>query len=64
MKKMFDVQVPFFAPMWRRVLAVVVLALWTIMEVSQQAWGWAALFGVAGAYIAHQFFVAWQPPED
>jgi hypothetical protein len=62
--KMFDVQIPFFAPMWRRVLTVVVLLLWTGMEVSQGAYVWALLFGGPAIYMAHQFFIAWDPPED
>lgn len=61
-RRLFDVQVPFFAPMWRRVLAVVGLTLWTGMEVSQGAWIWALVFGVPAIYMAHQFFIAWDPP--
>ncbi|CTQ48036.1 hypothetical protein [Jannaschia donghaensis] len=57
-----DVQVPMFVPLWRRVLAVVVFAGWTVMEVVNGAWGWAALFGGSAAYLAHQFFIAWEGP--
>ena len=51
-----------FAPMWRRVLAVAVLTLWTGVEVANGAWGWAIVFGGAAVYLAHQFFIDWTPP--
>lgn len=58
---MLDVQTPFFVPKWRRVVAVAVLGIWTVMEVVNGAYGWAVLFGGSAAYLGHQFFIAWNP---
>ncbi|SDZ48560.1 hypothetical protein SAMN05444004_11683 [Jannaschia faecimaris] len=56
-----DVQTPFFYPMWRRVVAVVVLTIWTLFEVSNGQVFWSILFGASGAYLAWQFFFVWNP---
>ncbi len=58
MKDAFEVRHPIFRPMWRRVLVVAVLSAWTLYEVSQGNWGWAALFGGAILYLAWAFFWA------
>ncbi|MBV7396021.1 hypothetical protein [Mameliella sediminis] len=55
----FDVQHPFFLPLWRRVATVALCLGWAGLELS---WGnplWAILFAAIGTYCAHQFFVAW-----
>ncbi len=64
MGKLFDVQSPFFIPLYRRVLVVAVTLAWAIVELSRGSVGWAALFAAAGLWCAYQFFVVFDPPED
>lgn len=61
MNKLFDIQVPFFIPLHRRVLTVVPCLGWACVELANGAVFWAAVFGAAGLYCAHQFFVAFNP---
>ncbi|MCY4452678.1 MAG: hypothetical protein OXC01_12075 [Immundisolibacterales bacterium] len=61
---LFDVQTPFFRPLWRRVAVTVVCLAWAAMEVSTGAVFWAILFGAAGLYLAWQFFVVFDPAPD
>jgi hypothetical protein len=61
-KRLRDVQLPFFIPLWRRVVLVAACFGWALFEWSMGNPLWAALFGAIGAYIAHQFFVAFDPP--
>jgi hypothetical protein len=62
--KLIDVQHPFFRPLWRRVAVVAVCLGWAAVELSGGAVFWAILFGAVGVYCAHQFFVAFDPPDD
>lgn len=62
--KAFDVQLAFFKPLWRRVALVALCGGWALLEWSWGNPGWAALFAVIGAYCAHQFFIAFDPPEE
>ena len=61
---MFDLQVPFFVPLWRRVLFVVVCLGWAIFEFVTGSPGWAILFGAAGLWCVYQFFVVWDPKDE
>ena len=63
MKEQFEVRIPFFAPMWRRVLAVAALGGWTLVELALSNPIWALVFGAATAWLAWSFFVAWRDPE-
>jgi hypothetical protein len=61
---LFDLQVPFFAPLWRRVALVAVCLGWALLEL---AWGgpfWALIFAALGLYAAWQFFAVWAPKDD
>lgn len=60
----FDVRSAFFVPMWRRVVATVLPALWTVMEVLGGNTLWALAFGAATAWLVYQFFVVWEDPAD
>jgi len=62
--KLFDVQSVFFIPVWRRVALVALCWLWALFELWNGGPGWALFFAAIGAYCAHQFFVAFDPPED
>lgn len=62
--KLLDVQHPFFRPVWRRVLVVALCLGWAAVELAAGAVFWAILFGAIGLYCAHQFFLAFDPPDD
>lgn len=61
MNKFLDIQHPFFAPQWRRVVTVVACLLWAVVELS---WGntlWAGFFAAIGLYCGYEFFVVFDP---
>lgn len=60
MKDFLEIRTAFFRPVIRRIVVAVALAGWTVVEVSNAAWGWAALFGVATLYVAWAFFIAFE----
>ena len=60
-KRLLDVQLPFFIPIWRRIALVAACFGWAIFELSLGNHFWAGLFCVIGAYCAHQFFFAFEP---
>ena len=66
MTRLFDVQLAFFIPLWRRVALVGLCGLWAGVEVWLGNAGWAVLFAGIGLYCAHQFFIAFNPrmPDD
>lgn len=61
---MFDLQVPFFRPLWLRIAVVVVCLGWAVFEFMSGSPGWAMLFAAAGLWSAYQFFVIWTPAKD
>jgi len=60
---MFNLQDPFFLPLWRRALLTVFLFGWTVFEIVSQSWSWAVLIGALCAYVAYQFFIVWNPDD-
>ncbi len=64
--KLFDLQVPFFKPLWIRIAVTAFCFGWTVFELVSGSPFWAILFGAMGVYCAHQFFVAFDPkdPEE
>lgn len=64
--KFFDVQSPMFRPIWLRLLIVGLSLAWAIVEFTGGNLFWALVFGGAGLYLAHQFFIVFNPadPED
>lgn len=62
--KFLDVQLAFFRPLWRRIAVVAVSLGWAAVEFASGAAFWGVLFGAVGLYCAHQFFVAFDPPDD
>lgn len=64
MKEIFDLRVPFFRALWRRVLVTALTFAWAGVEMASGATGWAIAFAAAGAWCAYQFFVVWTDPPD
>ena len=62
----FDLQVPFFDPLWRRVVTAGLPLAWAGFELLTGSVGWALIFAAAGLYAAWQFFVIWDQkrPEE
>jgi hypothetical protein len=62
---MFELRVPFFKPLWRRIALTAVCLGWAGIELTAGAPGWSAVFAVLGAYAAWQFFLTgWPGSED
>ena len=59
-KKLLDLRHPFFAPLWKRVVTVVVIGGWTMFELSTGKIAWAMIFGALAAYCAYEFFVIFE----
>ena len=60
---MFDLQVPFFKPLWLRIAIVAICASWAALETVTGSIGWALLFGAAGLWSAYEFFLVWNPKD-
>ena len=58
---MFELRVPFFVPLWRRILVMVICFGWAVFELMTGAVFWAILFGALGATAAWQFFLSGWP---
>ena len=61
---MFELRVPFFKPMWRRIITVVFCFGWGSFEFSNGAAAWGTGFFGMGALTAYQFFFAWKEPKE
>lgn len=64
--KGFDLNSPFFIPLYRRVIVVVLALGWAGVELATGAPFWGMLFGAMGLYAAYGFFVTFDPgkPEE
>lgn len=60
---MLELQVPFFEPLWSRVLVTAICRGWAGFQALTGAPFWSILFGALGVYCAYQFFVVWNPKE-
>lgn len=60
---LFDLNDPFFKPLWIRVAIVVVTASWSAFEFIAGEHLWAILFGGVCAISIHGFFIAFNPRE-
>jgi hypothetical protein len=61
---MFDLKVPFFRPLWIRVITVLICFAWGAFEFSSNAPFWGLIFCGLGGMAAYQFFITWSDPED
>ena len=57
MKKFFNLDDPFFAPLWIRATIVVLLGFWTMIELVAGAQGWAVFFAALAVFSAWRFAV-------
>jgi len=57
-KGLFDVDVPFFLPVWRRVTVVALAVLWGLFELSSGATFWGMIFIGMGAIAGWRFYIA------
>lgn len=56
--KLFDLAVPFFLPLWRRVVAATVPILWAFFEFSTGEAFWGLIFLGLGGTAAWKFYTA------
>ena len=59
--KLFDLQNPFFKPLWLRVLLDAICLGWAVFEFVSGAPFWAVIFAGMGLYAAWEFFFAFDP---
>ncbi len=59
-----DLRVPFFQPMWRRLVTVALLAGWVVVELTYGNPWWALLAAGIGAYAAYVFFLDFRIADD
>lgn len=68
--QILDPKHPFFKPLWRRVLTVVLPAGWGVVELANNALGWALIFFAAAGYAAYELLIMYDrrvadiPPAD
>ena len=61
---MFDLDDPFFRPLWLRLAVCVVTLGWGVVELVTGSPGFAMLFLALGAYAGWRFFVTFNPKDD
>jgi hypothetical protein len=63
-KKLINLEDRFFAPLWIRATIVVLLGVWTLIELFAGAQGWAAFFAALAVFSAWRFAVIDYTSED
>jgi hypothetical protein len=61
MSRFFDLDHPFFIPLWRRVLIVAACLGWALFEFLAASPFWGMLFGAIGLYAGWHFFFNFNP---
>lgn len=61
---MFDLDHPFFRPLWIRVAIVAVVLGWALVEFIAGALTWGGLFCAIGLYATYKFFVDFNPRDE
>jgi len=61
---MFDLDHPFFKPLWVRILVTVSTLGWSVVEALTGSPFWFALFAGAGAWLGYSFFLARKDDTD
>lgn len=57
----FDLDHPWFRPLWRRVLVTAIALGWGLVELASGSPGFALLFLALGAYAGWRLFVTFNP---
>jgi len=60
----FDLQIPFFKPIWRRCVLIGICVLWSAFEFYAGATLWGMLFLGLGVLAAWQLFFAGWPDKN
>ena len=60
---MFNLQDPFYRPLWLRIGIVALCAAWAVFEVANGSPGWGLFFAAIGGWAGWQFFVVWTDPK-
>lgn len=61
--KLFDLNDPFFKPLWIRIVIVLLAGGWAVFEFMSGAMFWGTLFAGIAALAFHGFFIAFNPRE-
>lgn len=61
---LFDLQIPFFVPVWRRIAVIAVCFGWGALEYFNNEPFWGALFCGLGVLSVWQLFFAGWPSSD
>lgn len=61
---MFDLDHPFFRPLWIRIALVSACLGWAAFEFLAASPFWGMLFGALGLYAAWRFFVTFEPRDE
>jgi hypothetical protein len=56
--RLFDVEIPFFLPVWRRFAVVAVAVCWGLFEISTGALFWGMIFVGMGSMVGWRFYTA------
>ncbi len=56
--RLFDVEIPFFIPVWRRYAVVIVAICWGLFEASTGALFWGMIFIGMGSIVGWRFYTA------
>lgn len=64
LRDLFDLQVPFMKPVWRRYVMVIACIGWGIVEFITANPVWGILFTAVGVYAIWQLFIAPWPDKE
>ena len=60
---MFELRIPFFRPLWRRIVVTVFCFGWAAMELVTNSPFWSILFGAIGGTAVWQLFLSGWPDQ-
>mgnify|MGYP001823100026 CR=1 FL=1 len=60
-KEFFNLQVPFFYPLWRRIAVVAVALAWALFEFASGAPFWGFVFAAMGVFAAWELLLSGWP---
>lgn len=60
-KQFFNLRVPFFYPLWRRIAVVAVALAWALFEFANGATFWGVVFAAMGLFAAWELLLSGWP---